>query len=101
MAKSENIKKLEAAVPSLVEKLALLKDTLSKEECYVFNEIIIAASIHAKVVQAHEEGDESIVFSKPKDTLSTVKMKPISPLTDFSYDFQDLDFVKVQVQTMH
>ncbi len=24
-----------------------------------------------------------------------IKMKPISPLTDFSYDFQDLDFVKV------
>ena len=24
-----------------------------------------------------------------------IKMKPISPLTDFSYDFQDLDFVKL------
>ena len=26
---------------------------------------------------------------------STIKMKPISPLTDFSYDFQDLDFSRV------
>ncbi|WP_306352846.1 serine hydrolase [Flavobacterium sp. '19STA2R22 D10 B1'] len=26
---------------------------------------------------------------------STIKMKPISPLTDFSYDFQDLDFTRV------
>lgn len=25
-----------------------------------------------------------------------LKMKPISPLTDFSYDFQDLDFVKLK-----
>ncbi|MDA0708021.1 MAG: serine hydrolase, partial [Proteobacteria bacterium] len=24
-----------------------------------------------------------------------LKMKPISPLTDFSYDFQDLDFIKI------
>ena len=31
---------------------------------------------------------------------TNIKMKPISPLTDFSYDFQDLDFVKVQVQTI-
>ena len=26
---------------------------------------------------------------------SSVKMRPISPLTDFSYDFQDLDFSRV------
>ena len=25
-----------------------------------------------------------------------LKMKPISPATDFSYDFQDLDFVRVK-----
>jgi hypothetical protein len=25
-----------------------------------------------------------------------LKMNPISPLTDFSYDFQDLDFLKVK-----
>jgi hypothetical protein len=28
--------------------------------------------------------------------LDTIKMKPISELTDFSYDFQDLDFVRVR-----
>ena len=27
-------------------------------------------------------------------TPSGIKMNPISPLTDFSYDFQDLDFVR-------
>lgn len=27
---------------------------------------------------------------------STIKMNPISPLTDFSYDFQDLDFKRVK-----
>ena len=27
---------------------------------------------------------------------TNIKMKPISPLTDFSYDFQDLDFAKVK-----
>ncbi|WP_313805265.1 serine hydrolase [Flavobacterium sp.] len=27
--------------------------------------------------------------------LTNIKMKPISPLTDFSYDFQDLDFYRV------
>jgi hypothetical protein len=25
-----------------------------------------------------------------------LKMKPISDLTDFSYDFQDLDFVRIK-----
>ena len=25
-----------------------------------------------------------------------IKMKPISPLTDFSFDFQDLDFKRVK-----
>lgn len=71
----ENVRSLESALPSLVEKLAALSKTLSPEEKYVFDEIIVSASIHAKVVQAHEEGDKSIIFSKPKDTLSTIKMK--------------------------
>ena len=35
--------------------------------------------------------DAFLLFSA--DNLN-IKMKPISPLTDFSYDFQDLDFVK-------
>lgn len=34
-------------------------------------------------------------FDKNEKT-SSIKMKPISELTDFSYDFQDLDFIKVK-----
>jgi hypothetical protein len=35
-------------------------------------------------------------FSTDEDGNPTgIKMKPISPATDFSYDFQDLDFHKV------
>ncbi len=41
--------------------------------------------------------DAYVIFSADN---ANIKMKPISPLTDFSYDFQDLDFVKLQVQTV-
>lgn len=38
---------------------------------------------------------DAFVFVETKDGKVTgFKMAPISPLTDFSYDFQDLDFVK-------
>ncbi len=37
--------------------------------------------------------DAFLTFSTDSTNL---KMKPISPLTDFSYDFQDLDFTKVK-----
>ncbi|WP_309641927.1 serine hydrolase [Flavobacterium sp.] len=40
--------------------------------------------------------DALVIFSS--DNLN-IKMKPISPLTDFSYDFQDLDFVKVPTES--
>ncbi|WP_298221030.1 serine hydrolase [Flavobacterium sp.] len=36
--------------------------------------------------------DAFLFFSEDN---TNIKMKPISPLTDFSYDFQDLDFVKL------
>jgi len=39
---------------------------------------------HADAHVSYENGNQSI------------KMKPISPLTDFSYDFQDLDFIKIK-----
>lgn len=39
---------------------------------------------------------DAFVFMKVEDGIvKGFKMAPISPLTDFSYDFQDLDFVKV------
>ncbi len=37
--------------------------------------------------------DAFLTFS---EDATKIKMKPISPLTDFSYDFQDLDFSKMQ-----
>ena len=37
--------------------------------------------------------DAYVLFSLDERGMATgIKMKPISPLTDFSYDFQDLDF---------
>ena len=37
--------------------------------------------------------DAFMIFSQQNESL---KMKPISPLTDFSYDFQDLDFSRIK-----
>jgi CubicO group peptidase (beta-lactamase class C family) len=42
------------------------------------------------------EADAFAMFSFDEHgTASGLKMKPVSPLTDFSFDFQDLDFVKI------
>jgi hypothetical protein len=39
------------------------------------------------------DADAYVIFGLDERGLaSSIKMKPISPLTDFSYDFQDLDF---------
>lgn len=43
------------------------------------------------------DADAFVVFNlDTKGKASGVKMKPISPLTDFSFDFQDLDFYRVE-----
>ncbi len=40
---------------------------------------------------------DAFVFVQMKDgKITGLKMEPISPLTDFSYDFQDLDFLKIK-----
>ncbi len=40
---------------------------------------------------------DAFVFVQMKDgKITGLKMEPISPLTDFSYDFQDLDFVRIK-----
>jgi hypothetical protein len=36
------------------------------------------------------------MFSRENGKTKGMTMKAISPLTDFSYDFQDLDFKKVR-----
>ncbi len=42
------------------------------------------------------DADAYVMFDLDKDGKpSGIKMKPISPLTDFSFDFQDLDFSRV------
>ncbi|MBX0333093.1 serine hydrolase [Pontibacter sp. HSC-14F20] len=44
------------------------------------------------------EADAFVVFVPDQEgKLSGINMKAVSPLTDFSYDFHDLDFTKVQV----
>ena len=48
-----------------------------------------------KWVQRSMNADAYVMFSLDKDGKATgMKMEAISPLTDFSYDFQDLDFTK-------
>ena len=43
------------------------------------------------------DADAFVIFSKEKDGKKIgMTMKPISPLTDFSYDFQDLSFTKIK-----
>lgn len=43
------------------------------------------------------DADAFVIFSLDTDGKATgVKMKAISPLTDFSFDFQDLDFMRVE-----
>ncbi|MEP6596211.1 MAG: DUF3471 domain-containing protein, partial [Ginsengibacter sp.] len=43
------------------------------------------------------DADAYVMFSLDKDgKASGIKMKAISPLTDFSFDFQDLDFTRVK-----
>lgn len=41
--------------------------------------------------------DAFVIFSLDKEGMANgFLMEPVSPLTDFSYDFQDLDFVKLE-----
>jgi hypothetical protein len=75
MQPPKNLKKLEAALPSLIKKLKALKENLSPEEQTVFSELVESAALHTEVVQAHEEGPEQIIFAKPKSVYSTLKMK--------------------------
>jgi hypothetical protein len=39
------------------------------------------------------EADAYVIFSLDEQgKADRIRMKPVSPLTDFSFDFQDLDF---------
>lgn len=44
---------------------------------------------------AYLHADAFVFVQMENEKVKGLKMEPISPLTDFSYDFQDLDFVKV------
>ncbi|KAA9345961.1 serine hydrolase [Adhaeribacter soli] len=44
-----------------------------------------------------QDADAFVMFSLDNDGKATsIKMKPISPLTDFSFDFQDLDLYRIK-----
>src|SRR5688572_14397423 len=44
-----------------------------------------------------QDADAFVMFNLDNEGKATgIKMKPISPLTDFSFDFQDLDFTRVK-----
>lgn len=49
----------------------------------------------AKWTDRSMDADAYVMFTQDTDgKVSGIKMKPISPLTDFSFDFQDLDFTR-------
>ncbi|MEO8413351.1 MAG: serine hydrolase [Ginsengibacter sp.] len=51
----------------------------------------------AKWTDRSMDADAYVMFDLNKDgKASAMKMSALSPLTDFSYDFQDLDFKKIQ-----
>ena len=51
----------------------------------------------AKWVDRSMDADAYVIFDLDERGVATgIKMKPVSPLTDFSYDFQDLDFRRLQ-----
>ena len=51
----------------------------------------------AKWTDRSLDADAFIMFGLDYEGIpATIKMNPISPLTDFSYDFQDLDFKRVK-----
>lgn len=51
----------------------------------------------AKWTDRSLDADAFVMFGLDYEGIpATVKMNPISPLTDFSYDFQDLDFKRVK-----
>ena len=73
---AQSPEELEAALPSLVNKLKELQATLSPQEQVVFGEIIESAALHTQSVQADDEGiHDKILFAKPKSVHSTTKMK--------------------------
>jgi CubicO group peptidase (beta-lactamase class C family) len=50
-------------------------------------------SFIVKWVDRSMDADAYVLFSLDERGMATgIKMKPVNPLTDFSYDFQDLDF---------
>ncbi|CAN5503773.1 serine hydrolase [soil metagenome] len=50
-----------------------------------------------KWIDRSMEADAFVYFERDENgRASGITMKPVSPLTDFSYDFQDLDFVRVK-----
>jgi hypothetical protein len=50
-------------------------------------------SFIVKWVDRSMAADAYVIFGLDERGIATgIKMKPVSPLTDFSYDFQDLDF---------
>ena len=42
------------------------------------------------------DADAFVIFSMQNGKPVGITMKAVSPLTDFSYDFQDLDFKKMK-----
>jgi hypothetical protein len=69
---TNTVNPLEAALPSLVEKLKVMKASLSEDEKKVFGDIILSAAKHTEALQAAKDGAlEKIRYMKPMSVHGT------------------------------
>lgn len=71
---------LEAALPTLIEKLQQLQQGLTPEEQLVFQEIIESAALHTQSIQGqdvrgHTAQDFSASYVKPMSSMATFAMR--------------------------
>lgn len=63
---------LEAALPTLIEKLKAMQESLNDDEKRVFSDIIRSAAKHSEVIKAAGEGAlEKIRYMKPMSVHAT------------------------------
>jgi hypothetical protein len=65
---------LEAALPSLTEKLRALEEALSDDERQVFSSIVNSAAIHLETIQAMSETTE-LAYAKPISAVATLGVR--------------------------
>ena len=72
---AKSLNALEHALPGVVEKLKSLHASLNAEEKIILQEILVSAANQTELLQAHEEGEPGIVYSKSMSVHSSGAMK--------------------------